>query len=130
VWVVLRLGDSWDSYGEFAGPVVGGGSEVDKAFKSPSHLLGKLDCAVYGLNGCGSHAKIQAMKTPSAHSIVTMRLRGCGNASAGGFHLSKARVQPKRIAAPAPSNKPAMPTKGPKNAYRPASSTMFSPFFG
>ena len=39
--------------------MVGGGSEVDEAFESPSHSLRKLDCAVYGLNGCGSHASVK-----------------------------------------------------------------------
>jgi hypothetical protein len=40
VWVVLRLGDGWDGQREFAGPVIGGGSEVDEVLESSSHSLG------------------------------------------------------------------------------------------
>ena len=39
VWVVLRLGDGWDGQREFAGPVIGGGSEVDEVLESSSHSL-------------------------------------------------------------------------------------------
>src|SRR6516225_5977827 len=39
VWVVLRLGNGWNGQDKFAGPVVGGGSEVDEVFESSSHSL-------------------------------------------------------------------------------------------
>ena len=37
LWIVSELGDGWDSHFELTGSVVGGGSEVDKVSKSPSH---------------------------------------------------------------------------------------------
>ena len=39
LWVVLRLGNGWNGERKFTSPVVGGGSEVDEAFESPSHSL-------------------------------------------------------------------------------------------
>jgi hypothetical protein len=39
LWLVSELGHGWDSQVELAGSVVGGGSEVDEIFKSPSHSL-------------------------------------------------------------------------------------------
>jgi hypothetical protein len=59
MWVVLRSGNGWNGQGEFAGPVVGGGSEVDEVLESPSHSFCELDDAVYGLDGCGGHASVE-----------------------------------------------------------------------
>ena len=39
LWLVLELGNVWDSQVELAGSVVGDGSEVDEVFESPSHSL-------------------------------------------------------------------------------------------
>ena len=39
VWVVLRSGDGWDGQRQFAGPVIGGSSEVDEVLESSSHSL-------------------------------------------------------------------------------------------
>ena len=47
----LGLGDGGNGQVELASSVVGGGSEVDEVFESPSHSLGQLDRAVDGLNG-------------------------------------------------------------------------------
>src|SRR6516165_12073517 len=39
--------------------MVGGGSEVDEVFESASHSFCELDDTVYGLDGCGSHARVE-----------------------------------------------------------------------
>src|SRR6516225_5945184 len=39
--------------------MVGGGSEVDEAFESASHSFCELDDTVYGLDGCGGHARVE-----------------------------------------------------------------------
>jgi hypothetical protein len=37
LWVVWELVHGWDGQFELTGSMVGGGSEVDEVFKSPSH---------------------------------------------------------------------------------------------